>query len=255
MPSRLIIKHRRNHYLFSHRPFTSDPATAGNSGTGGASLYVSSGPAGSVPPPIVYRRFRLLRPGRHILALGNVVTGSKTTRVATVTSPTAQFPAIALDSSKAYRMQVRTWKDDQELPTNFGERLFNTDGSTAQVSEIAGSGYLIRTELCQGGGVKFIFSYNASVEGIQPTEFVLQRQSGPTSPTDVTTTFYTGQRLYELQVAGLDDEGDYVFRIAARNDSVTKLIDNAAGSGVYDIPVTADASGPPAVSAVAWEER
>ena len=249
------ILSRRSRPLFTARPFTDDDTATTLSGVGGASLYVSSGPAGSLPPAIAARNYRTLTPGSQPAKLGNLVANTKTTRVATVTEPTAQFPAVALDPDKAYRLQVRTWKDDVELPTIFGERLINTDSSTELETEITGAGYLIRTELCQGGGVKFWFAYNEAVEGLQPVDFVLSRQSGPTSPDDVVTKFYPRKRRYSVEVAGLQDAGAYVFRISARNGATTKLIDNAPASGLYDIAVTADASGPPAVSSITWEER
>lgn len=255
MAQRLIIKHRRNRYLFSHRPFSSDPATAGNSGTGGASLYVASGPAGSPPPAIEFRRHRLLRPGQHILALGNVVTGNKTSRVATVTEPTSAF-AFAMDPSKAYRVQVRTWRDDHENPAIDFEQTFDTDGSTDIAAAIRGSGYLIAGETCQGGGGRFDFVWNNTLEaGSQPTAFALQVQSGPTSPAEVTTSFSASRRRYRLEVSGLTDAGAYVFNIVARNGATTQTLDNASGSGDPAIAITADASGPSAVTVTSTEER
>jgi len=255
MAQRLIIKDRRNRYLFCDRPFSSDPATAGNSGTGGASLYVASGPAGSPPPAIEYRRHRLLRPGQHILALGNVVTGNKTSRVATVTEPTSAF-AFAMDPSLAYRVQVRTWKDDQENPSIDFEQTFDTDVSTDIAGAIRGSGYLLAVAACQSGGARFDFIWNNTLEaGSLPTEFALQVQSGPTSPTEVTTSFSASHRRYRLEVAGLTDAGAYVFNIVARNGATTQTIDNASGSGDPAIAITADASGPSAVTSISTEER
>jgi hypothetical protein len=255
MAQRLIIKHRRNRYLFSHRPFSSDPSTAGNSGTGGASLYVASGAAGSPPPAINYRRFRLLRPGQQILALGNVVTGNKTSRVATVTEPTSAF-AYSMAVDTAYRVQVRTWRDDQENPALDFEQVFDTDGSTDIATAIRGTGYLIAVSACQAGGARFDFAWNNILEaGVQPTEFALQVQSGPSSPAEVTTPFSTAQRRYRLEVASLTDAGAYVFHIVARNGATTQTLDNASGSGDPDIAITADASGPSAVSSITTEER
>jgi hypothetical protein len=255
MAQRLIIKHRRNRYLFSHRPFSSAPATAGNSGTGGASLYVSTNTAGSTPPAINFRRFRLLRPGQHILALGNVVTGNKTSRVDSVTSPTAEF-SYAMAANTAYRFQVRTWKDDKENPVVAFERLFDTDGDTEPVEGIRGNGYLLTAERCSGGGGRFDFIWDNILEnGVQPTEFALIRQSGPTSPAEITTAFLTGVRRYRIDISSLTDAGAYVFRIVARNGSTTQNLDNAAGSGAPDISFTADGSGPSAVSSVTYSER
>lgn len=255
MARRLIIKHRRNRYLFSHRPFTSDASTAGNSGTGGASLYVSTNTAGSTPPAINFRRFRLIRPGQHILALGNVTTGNKTSRVDTVTSPTAEF-TYSLANSTAYRFQVRTWQDDKEAPVVAFERLFDTDGSAEPVEGIRGNGYLLTATRCSGGGGRFDFIWNNVLEnGVQPTEFALIRQSGPTSPSEVTTSFRTGVRRYRLEVDSLTDAGAYVFHIVARNGSTTQNLDNASGSGDPDISFTADGSGPSAVSSVTYSER
>jgi hypothetical protein len=255
MVQRLIIKHRSNRYLFSARPFTDDAATAGNSGNAGASLYVTTAAAGSTPPPIQYRQFRLLRPGQHILKLGNVVTGNKTARVATVTSPTSEF-SYSLGASTAYRVAVRTWKDDKENPFLGFERLFTTDGDSEVDDTIRGSGYLLTAAACAGGGARFDFVWNNTLEsGLLPTEFALQVQSGPSSPAEVTTSFAADVRRYRLDVSGLTDAGAYVFNIVARNGSVTQTIDNASGSGDPDIAITADASGPSAVSSITWQER
>jgi hypothetical protein len=255
MAQRLIIKHRRNRYLFCDRPFSSDPSTAGNSGTGGASLYVTSGPAGSPPPAIEFRRHRLLRPGQHILALGTVVTGNKTSRVATVTEPTSEF-AFAMALNTAYRVQVRTWRDDQAIPAINFEQTFDTDGSIDIAGSIRGAGYLLSASACQGGGARFDFVWNNTLEaGSQPTEFALQVQSGPTSPAEVTTPFSASKRRYRLEVAGLTDAGAYVFNIVARNGATTQTLDNASGSGDPAIAITADASGPSAVSLITTEER
>ncbi len=255
MVQRLIIKHRRNRYLFSHRPFTDDAATAGNSATGGASLYVTTAAAGSTPPPIQYRRFRVLRPGQHILKLGNVVTGNKTSRVATVTAPTSAF-SYALGSSTAYRVAVRTWKDDKENPHLGFERVFTTDGDSEIDDTIRGNGYLLSVAACKGGGARFDFVWNNVLEnGLLPTEFALQVQSGPSTPSEVTTSFSEDVRRYRLDVSGLTDAGAYVFNIVARNGTVTRTIDNAYGSSDPDIDITADASGPSAVASITWQER
>lgn len=255
MPSRLIIKSRRNRYLFCDRPFASDPATAGNSGTGGASLYVASGPAGSPPPAIEFRRHRMLRPGHHILALGNVVTGNKTTRVATVTEPISAF-AFPMALNTAYRVQVRTWRDDQENPAVDFDQVFGTDAATEITTEIRGSGYLLTVAACESGGARFDFVWLNTLEaGTQPTEFALQVQTGPTSPAEVTTPFSSSQRRYRFDVAGLTDAGAYTFNIVARNGATTKAIDNASASGDPSIAITADASGPSAVTLITTEER
>jgi hypothetical protein len=255
MAQRLIIKHRRNRYLFSSRPFASAPANAGNSGTGGASLYVASGPSGSPPPAIEFRRHRLLRNGQQILALGNVVTGNKTTRVATVTEPTSEF-AFAMAADTAYRVQVRTWRDDHENPAIDFERVFDTDGDSEVVDSIRGSGYLLSAEACQGGAARFDFVWNNILEsGVLPTEFALQVQSGPSSPSEVTVAFSTSQRRYRLEVSGLTDAGAYVFHVVARNGATTQTLDNAVGSADPDIAITADSSGPSAVTVTSTEER
>jgi hypothetical protein len=241
MPQRLIIKSRRNRYLFCDRPFASDPATAGNSGTGGASLYVASGPAGSPPPAIEFRRHRMLRPGHHILALGNVVTGNKTSRVATVTEPISAF-AFPMALNTAYRVQVRTWRDDQENPAVDFDQVFGTDAAIEITTEIRGSGYLLTVAACESGGARFDFVWLNTLEA-------------GTQPAEVTTPFSSSQRRYRLDVAGLTDAGAYTFNIVARNGATTKVIDNASASGDPSIAITADASGPSAVTLITTEER
>ncbi len=251
--TRILGRGRRP--LFTARPFTNDSTTTGPTGVGGASLYVASGPAGSPAPDIVYRKFRMLGRYTRPMKLGNLANNSKTCRVASVTEPTKQFPNVTLAADKAYRFQVRPWKDDQELPTTFGERTLDTGPTAEESTTIDGNGYLVRTDLCENGGVRFWFVYNPSLDGVQPLDFVLSRQSGPTSPASVVVPFSKFRRLYLAEVSGLQDAGAYVFRIAARNGATTLNLDNASGSGNPDIAVTPDAAGPPAVSGITWEVR
>lgn len=172
-----------------------------------------------------------------------------------MTEPTSAF-SYAMSADTCYRVQVRTWRDDQENPHLELERVFDTDGSTEIADKIRGAGYLLTVSACQAGGAQFDFVWRNTLEdGLQPTEFALQVQSGPTSPAEVTTPFSARTRRYRLDVAGLTDAGAYVFHIVARNGSTTQELDNAVDSGDPDIAITADASGPSAVTGLTYEER
>jgi len=283
--------------MFSHRPYTSDATTAAVTNVGGASLYVASAPCNKTirglvragvsqiinhtlssrtllarhmttlraewkaranaptAPPIVYRRYALLRPGQRVLRAAD--SANKSPRVDSVTSPDVALTAT-LPANSICRLQVRTWKDDRENTTNYGERVVCTSVSADAVDAVAGSGYVTRIEICQDGGAKirFIWSDGLFGSGDSPVNFVLQQLSGPSVIADVTVNYSARKRLYTLEVAGLDDAGVYGFRLYAQSAGGTLLnIPNAAPSGLPDLIITGDQSGPAAVTGLAYEER
>jgi hypothetical protein len=236
-----------------HRPFASAPNTPGNSGTGGASLYVAIGNAGSDSPAIQYRRFRLLPGAAQLLAAGSF-DGNKFAGVAQITAPTVEF-SYSLAAEKSYRLNVRAWQDDQENRAINGEQILETTADTAPDYQILGTGYLVDSCRLAGGGYRFDIVYTRSLDGIDPSEFVLSVQSGPTTPDEVSVP-YDGERRYRLEVTDLTHGGEYVFHIEARATGATSLaLDNSAGSGDPDITITADAAGPGAITGLRLQER
>lgn len=245
---------------FSHLPFD---------GGRGVSLYLGIGSGPGVDPgpnSVKFRSLRLIpqrRKDRH--KRGPVfVRGSgfdygngvqKTSAVAVVKHPTAAI-SYSLPTALADRivyLQVRVHDQHVENTTNFRPIRLNLDGDREHSDEILGSGRLMSIEKRDGGGVLIRFVYDRDRNGIQPTEFVLTKTSGPGTVADVTTTYYGpssfhpfGRRSYEIESPALTDGASYVFQILARNGATTKALVGNAGGGSANINVTADAAGPPA---------
>ena len=229
--------------LFAHQPF---------SGGLGAALYIGYGDPDPGKDAIRYRHGRIPDGTDYLLAdtdqkfpLGNANV-TKTEAIAFVKSPTKQFvanlPSEALVDGMTIWFQVRTHQSNVENETIYRPRKIVIDSSFDGSGKIEGSGRLLKLEKRDAGGVRFRFVYSPSKDGLQPTQFVLNRTAGPTSPSPETVLFVKGKRQYEIDIAGLQDAGAYTFQITAENGAVSKLL---VGNNGNDIDLTADADGPP----------
>lgn len=219
-------------YCYNHRPFA---------GGLGAALYVGIGSATAIR----YRRgmipngcdFAIWGPQSDFGA-ANV---KKTLYVETIKSPTAQFSYTipAAYFSQDLFFQVRTHQADIENESIYRPESLEIDGSGNAVNEISGTGRILRIEIRDGGTLRIRFVYDSVRDGLQPTQFVITKTSGPGSVDPVAVT-HTGKRYYELDIPSLVDATEYTFELTAENGATTAVLDS--------VTATADASGPAAVS-------
>ena len=212
----------------------------------GASLYVASG---STDPGADAIRYRNARAGTSRGLYLDVTTPgtdrAKTTRVASVSAPTAQidYTIPAALYGKVLRLQVRTFADDVECEVIGGTRVITIDGSGEQSNDINGTAALTEIEIRDSGTVRLKFRYSAVLSGLQPETFTAHRTAGPSSPTDVAVSYVDGQSLYVIELTGLLDSSAYTYKLFATSGVVTKDL-------ITGISFTADASGPTAPTLV-----
>lgn len=254
------IPHRGQ--AFAHLPFA---------GGRGVSLYLGIGPeSGADPGPesIKFRSLRVMpscRKDRYkrgpvfvrgsSFDYGNGVR--KTAAVAVVKDPVDEID-YTLPEALADRivyLQLCVHADHVENRTTYRPVRLNLDEELEHSDAILGTGRLMSIEKRDGGKSLFRFVYDRHRNGIQPTEFVLTKTSGPGTVADVTVTytgpsawFPRGQRSYEIESPALTNATAYVFQILAKNGATTKALVGNAGGGSANIEITADAAGPPAPS-------
>jgi len=234
--------------VYANRPFA---------GARGAALYLGYGDPDPGPEAIRFRRNRVHdnAPFCRLAELDPGANETKTAAVAFCTSPTAalvyELPADAADTVAWF--QVRTHDDDVENTTLWRPRRVVIDADLDADNRILGTAALIAAEKRDGGGVRFRFRYLPVRDGLQPEEFQLVATDGPTSPDPVSISYGGssgefnlgggfGRELdFEIDVAGLEDEGEYTFEIRAVNGAVE--------AALIETDVTADASGPAAPTA------
>lgn len=227
-------------YSFGHRPFQ---------GGLGSAVYVGTGAAAD---SIEYRSGRIFDGANRVLFGGETDFGDdnvqKTKAVAFAKSPdkpTWAIPASLADTTVWF--QVRSHEEDLENESIYGARKIALDSNRDDASSILGSGYVIRTERRDSGGLRVHFAWRNATDGIQPTQFVLTKTAGPGDPIEVKIYHASNVPLYKINVPGLQDAQAYTFELKAINGSTELVIDNA-------IAFTADAAGPPAVTGVTIEE-
>lgn len=233
--------------LMAHRPFNGL----------GAALYAVAGDANVQPTDIPFRRPLILDgavftcPTAGGIALGEDSFDKASQAIAIVKDPNtfAGLDPVALGwASQTVWLQVRTHECDVENEQLAGWRKYTFDADGNIVAEILGSARLLRSERLAAGGWRFTFLYLRSPDGLQPLEFVLRRTAGPTSPTDVVVSYSAGVQETSISVAGLTDAGSYTFKIFARNGATAKDL-------LTGLAITADASGPPAVTGLSIAPR
>jgi len=220
---------RSKRMLFNHHPFDGQ----------GFSLYVNIDNGNGV----TYRNQRIATgnfikgtTGIHDIAATNV---QKSARVASASYSTADV-AYALPAALASQdiiFDVRHFKDNVENnTTNFRTQTATLDSNRDEVTAIHGTATLLEVTPQVGGVVKIRFAYQPVNFGTQPTQFVLARTAGPTSPSDVTVS-YGGGRVVTITTSALSDSSTYTFKVTAKNGSTTKDV-------LTGISVDADATGP-----------
>lgn len=245
---------------FTHRPFE---------GGRGVSLYLGIGSAPGVDPGPESIKFRSLRiipqPRKDWYKRGPIfVRGSsfdygngvrKTAAVAVVKDPVDEINYTLPEelADRIVYLQLCVHDQHVENRTLYRPVRLNLDEELDHSDEIRGTGRLMSIEKRDGGGVLLRFVYDRDRNGIQPTEFVLTKISGPGTVADVTVNFLgpspifpRGQRSYEIESPALADGGVYVFQVLARHGGTTKALTGNAGGDSPNINITADAAGPPA---------
>jgi hypothetical protein len=214
----------------------------------GASLYVGGGNPDPGAGAIVFRNLRAWPVRGQFTAGGASKIGGtntlKTARVASVADPTAAFAYTVPGSyaGKTFYAQVRTFKDDVENETSIAPARLVLDGSLNNAAPVTGRARLLRTEIRDGGIVRIRFQFFPDPTGQQPLLFRIQRTAGPTSPADVTLTYFPGNTVYEIDTPALSDSAPYTYKLRAENGATT--LDLVTG-----IVFTADATGPVAPTA------
>lgn len=231
------------------------------SGSGGTSLYATAGTS------VRYRNVRVLSGGGRRRRRKGYVKGSggvhdlsaasvlKTARIDSATDPTDEFttalPASLIPGSGTANVtfDVRRFALNVENESdNFRTVTVEVDSSGDIVAAILGTGTLLNLEVRAGGVVRIRFRYNSVLDGTVPTQFVASRTAGPTSPSDATVSYVSGQAVYEIDTPALSDASAYTYKITAEAGAVTSDI-------LTGISVTADATGPSAPTsgvAEAW---
>lgn len=154
-------------------------------------------------------------------------------------------------------LDVRTFSDQQIENESEGYPLKITlDAGLDAVTALNGSGRVVAVEARVGGVVRFTFVWRGTfgASGETPTDFVLRRISGPTSPADVVLIPSFGllvspEDTFTIDTVALTSGGVYVFHVFARTSTGVEFglpgIDNGVALANT---VTADSEGPPAVT-------
>lgn len=210
----------------------------------GAALYVSAAGVDD-PTAIRYRHGRPL--SGHVIAAG--VEWQPGTHflhdacVAIIVSPTNEitYSLPAEYHGTTFWAQVRSHASGLENETLWRPQRITLDGGGdgGSASTIDGTAIVLAVEKRDGGGLRVRFRYLSAETGLTPDTFTLSRTAGPTSPSDVSTSYQIGARDYTLDVESLTDAGAYTFALKATS--------GAAESTLTTIDFTADASGPGAV--------
>lgn len=224
------ISSRRVRVVLVNRPFQSGP---------GVSLYVGTPDAAAIR----YRRNKVVCPGvpwRPVSITNTINPGAATVpkcqRVASVTSPiaTVNYTLPAALQNVPLAVQIRTYQGDYENESIYRPIVTSTDSGGTTVNKILGTATILGADKRDAGGVRVRFTYTASLNGIQPTQFALVQTSGPGSLADAVID--STSRLNSIDIAGLTDATAYGWRLEARNGSVT--------ANLGSVSFTADAAGP-----------
>lgn len=231
--------------VLTHQPFAG--------GTGSA-LYVGhDDPANKPGPQIIQFDRGELFDGHAFISLGELILGgtnvTKTRAVAIVKDPAVEFeyslPDAMLDQT--IWAQVRRHAGGVENPTIYQPIKITADAEGEGVDTIGGHGRITAITKFAGGGFEFQFRWMPSLNGLPPAQFRLEKTAGTGTIADVLLTYVARQTRYKIAVTGLTDAEAYTFNLSAENGTATKLLPYA---GETDLDVTADASGPPAPTAL-----
>jgi len=223
---------------FNHHPITGR----------GAALYVGVGNIdGSDPGPdsVIFRKLRIL-PRKWVRGSGFSIGDGlvKTAMIASTADPTAEltFAVPAGWYGRVVYVQVRTWWECCEnLHNSQPLRLHITDEGEIDPI-IYGTGNIIAADKRDGGIYRVRCAYYSSPDGTQPTTMILRKTAGTGTLADVEIEYDPARRRYNFDTAALTDAGSYTFAFLAKSGSVELTLDT--------ITFTADAAGPPAVTAL-----
>lgn len=226
------MKTLTGHILSADRPFQGQ----------GVSVY-----AGEGQPR--YRKVRTV--GRRLTPLRTAFTGSKTARIASEAATAgpvsldATLPAELIDVANV-AIDVRHYRNDAENDSS-APQIVSVDSGGDGEDVIDGRAILIDPiEYRTGGSVRLRFRYE-HFRGT-PARFRLERLSGPTSPADVTVTYF-GPDLYEADFSSLS-AGTYTFALSIENTGAT-----VTTTLIAPITVVPDATGPDAPTILTAEVR
>lgn len=229
-----VISSEMTELVFAHRPFA---------GGLGVSLYVGAGSADAIN----YRRNRILDGADGLIAnldgetdLG-ATSFAKCQAVAQIEQPDTELeyslPADLLDVD--VWAQVRTFRDDWENESLYRPKQITVDSGGDGADGIVGVARIISLEKRDGGGLRVLFVYEASRDGLQPETFTIEKTSGAGSVGIVEVTAYVGVRDYTADVTNLTDGVAYTFSLIGHSGSVdTPLLTGIAFTGDSDGPGT-----------------
>lgn len=230
----MSLRCRGRNVLLTERPFE---------GALGAKLYIGVG----TPDKIVYRKVRTFNPKHPPL----VIDMTRDVSVATVKSPTTSLsyvlPAALIGPLIVVWCQVRTHAGDYENDTIYRPRRLTTDGGGNEDNEILGTANVIETQKRDDGGMRLLFTYTPSRDGLQPDTFSLVKITGPGTIAIGQTTAAVNQRDFTIDIFGLTDAAAYTFNLIGHSGAVDTVLVSA-------IAFTADDDGPGTITGLTAEE-
>lgn len=235
-----------------HRPFV--VVSSRFAGDRGVGLYLS--PPDAAGSELIRFRNTRLYPSRDCLGVyvGEYQPGGEDllndATLAVVKEPATELeytlPAEYLVEGTTFWAQLRVHEDGLEDDTLYRPRQFVV-GPAGEAETILGTAAVIRKVKLDGGGLRLVFEYVASLSGPQPESFLIRKISGTGTIADVEVSAVLGQRDYSADVAGLTGGAAYVFELLG-------VFDGEETSLISGITFTADAAGP-TVLTVSYEEE
>lgn len=235
-----------------HRPFV--VVTSQFAGARGVGLYLSP-PDAAGPEAIRYRNTRLYQSRSCLGVYVGDYTPAKADLLNDATLVIVKEPATEIDytlpaeyliEGTSFWSQLRVHEDGLEDEALYRPRQFVV-GPEGEATAILGTAAVIRLVKLDGGGMRMLFEYLATLSGVQPESFVIRKTSGTGTIADVTVSAVAGQRDYSGDVLGLTGGAAYVFELLG-------LFDGDETSLISGIAFTADASGPAALIVTYAEE-
>lgn len=235
-----------------HRPFVI--VTSQFAGARGVGLYLSP-PDAAGPDAIRYRNTRLYQSRSCVGVYVGDYTPAKADLLNDATLVIVKEPAseIAIDLPADYLVegttfwaQLRVHEAGLEDEALYRPRQFVV-GPEGEATELLGTAAVIRLVKLDGGGMRMLFEYLASLSGAQPETFVIRKTSGVGTIADVSISAVAEQRDYSAEVRGLTDGAAYMFELLG-------VFAGDETSLITGIAFTSDAVGPAALPVTFAEE-
>jgi len=224
------LRMRNRNLLLTERPFE---------GELGAKLYVGVG----APEHILYRPARAFNPLHPPL----VIDTTRDVSVATTNTPPLEYTLPAELVGQDVWYQVRTFANDYENDTIYRPRQLLTDEGGDGEDRIVGTAKVVGLEKRDGGGLRVLFAYTMSRDGLQPETFSVVKVTGPGTVAIAQVTAKTDQRDYAIDVEDLADATAYTFDLVGHSGAIDTVL-------VSGFEFTADAEGPGTITGLVAEE-